>query len=197
MENKDYKDLVEYIDMAKKTIRAFSNKICPGICKQMTNSEDAIADIAYAMMCADWKYDVDRRGKISNKPKTKYSYRNQCAIWAIQTYIKKHLKGGQPFYLNSLLGSEDDSTFNDILEDSGQEEPIDEIIFKEKTNLESQLIKDIFESDILTDNQKNKLKLYYLEGFSLAKIGKKYGVTREAVRQNIKNSITKIKESFA
>jgi RNA polymerase sigma factor (sigma-70 family) len=197
MENKDYKDLVEYIDMAKKTIRAFSNKICPGICKQMTNSEDAIADIAYAMMCADWKYDVDRRGKISNKPKTKYSYRNQCAIWAIQTYIKKYLKGGQPFYLNSLLGSEDDSTFNDILEDSGQEEPIDEIIFKEKTNLESQLIKDIFESDILTDNQKNKLKLYYLEGFSLAKIGKKYGVTREAVRQNIKNSITKIKESFA
>jgi RNA polymerase sigma factor (sigma-70 family) len=196
MENKDYKDLVEYIDMAKKTIRAFSNKICPGICKQMTNSEDAIADIAYAMMCADWKYDVDRRGKISNKPKTKYSYRNQCAIWAIQTYIKKYLKG-QPFYLNSLLGSEDDSTFNDILEDSSQEEPLDEIIFKEKTHLESQLIKDIFESDILTDKQKDKLKLYYLEGFSLAKIGKKYGVTREAVRQNIKNSITKIQESFA
>ena len=126
MENKEYSDLVEYIDMAKKTIRAFSNKICPGICKQMANSEDAIADIAYAMMCADWKYDSDRKGKISNKTKTKYSYRNQCAIWAIQTYIKKYLKS--QFYINNILNSEDDCNFADILQDYKQIEPVNEVI---------------------------------------------------------------------
>lgn len=194
MENKEYSDLVEYIDMAKKTIRAFSNKICPGICKQMANSEDAIADIAYAMMCADWKYDSDRKGKISNQTKTKYSYRNQCAIWAIQTYIKKYLKS--QFYINNLLNSEDDCNFADILQDHNQIEPVNEIINQEKTELESQLLQSIFDSDILTDTQKEKLKLYYIEGLSLAKIGKKYGVTREAIRQNIKNSISKIQESF-
>ena len=194
MENKEYSDLVEYIDMAKKTIRAFSNKICPGICKQMANSEDAIADIAYAMMCADWKYDSDRKGKISNKTKTKYSYRNQCAIWAIQTYIKKYLKS--QFYINNILNSEDDCNFAEILQDYNQIEPVNEVINQEKTELESQLLQSIFDSDILTDTQKEKLKLYYIEGLSLAKIGKKYGVTREAIRQNIKNSISKIQESF-
>jgi RNA polymerase sigma factor (sigma-70 family) len=194
MENKEYSDLVEYIDMAKKTIRAFSNKICPGICKQMANSEDAIADIAYAMMCADWKYDSDRKGKISNKTKTKYSYRNQCAIWAIQTYIKKYLKS--QFYINNILNSEDDCNFADMLQDYNQIEPVNEVINQEKTELESQLLQSIFDSDILTDIQKEKLKLYYIEGLSLAKIGKKYGVTREAIRQNIKNSISKIQESF-
>lgn len=195
MDNKEYKDLVEYIDMAKKTIRAFSNRICPGICNQMSNSEDAIADIAYAMMQADWKYDKNRKGKQSNQSKSQYSYRNQCAIWAIQTYIKKYLKG-KPLYLNNILGSDDDMSFADILEDTNQKEPVEYIIENEKTNLESQLVKDIFDSDMLSDNQKEKLKLYYIDGLSLAKIGKKYGVTREAIRQNIKNSITKIQESF-
>lgn len=196
MENTEYGDLVEYIDMAKKTIRAFSNKICPGICNKMSNSEDAIADIAYAMMCADWKYDGERKGKISNQSKTRYSYRNQCAIWAIQTYIKKHLKS-QQLYINNMLNIDDDSSFADLLEDHNQIEPIDKIIDQEKTELESQILKDIFDSEILTETQKEKVRLYYIEGLSLAKIGKKYGVTREAIRQNIKNSISKIQESFA
>ena len=69
----EYKDIVEYIEDAKKTIRVFANKICPGICYEMTQSEDAIADVAHAMMCADWKYDENKKGKISNKSKTRYS----------------------------------------------------------------------------------------------------------------------------
>jgi RNA polymerase sigma factor (sigma-70 family) len=195
MEQNKYKDLVEYIDMAKKTISAFSNRICPGICSQMSNSEDAIADIAYAMMQADWKYDSSRKGKHSNQSKSKYSYRNQCAIWAIQTYIKKYLKG-KSLYINNVLGSDDESSFADILADTSQKEPIDTIIQEEKTSIESQLVRDIFASDILTDNQKDKLRMYYIEGLSLAKIGEAYGVTREAIRQNIKNSINKIQENI-
>lgn len=196
MDNKEYKDLVEYIDMAKKTIRAFSNRICPGICNQMSNSEDAIADIAYAMMCADWKYDKNRKGKKSNQCKTRYSYRNQCAIWAIQTYIKKSIKN-KHISLNNLIDQEDGCSFADLIEDSNQKEPIDNIITEEKQTLEASLVDKILTSDILTQIQKDKIKLYFMDGLSLAKIGKKYGVTREAIRQNIKNSISKIKESYA
>lgn len=195
MEQTEYKDLVEYIDMAKKTINAFSNRICPGICSQMSNSEDAIADVAYAMMSADWKYDSSRKGKVSNQSKSRYSYRNQCAIWAIQTYIKKYLKG-KKLYINNILNVDDDSSFADMLEDTSQQEPINTIIEQEKQYLESQLVNHIFDSDILTDKQKEKLKLYYIDGLSLAKIGQKYGVTREAIRQNIKSSISKIQESI-
>lgn len=191
----DFKDMVEYIDMAKKTIRAFSNKICPGICNQMTSSEDAIADIAYAMMSADWKYDENRKGKISNKSKTRYSYRNQCAIWAIHSYIKKYLKN-HTVSLNNLMDSSEDMSFIDLIEDKSQQEPVESVIKDEKIELENDLIKEIFSSEILNEEQKHKLKLYYMDGNSLADIGRKYGVTREAIRQNIKVSINKIREVF-
>ena len=189
-----YKDMVEYIDAAKKTIRTFADKICPGICYQMTQSEDAIADIAYAMMCADWKYDDKRTGKISNKSKTRYSYRNQCALWAIQTYIKQSLKN-KTIYLNSLIDN-NDLNINDIIEDSRQSLPETTAIEKEEKEYLHQTTKDMLESDILTDSQKEKMKMYYIEGLSLAKIGKKYGVTREAIRQTLKGCIKKLQGEF-
>ena len=58
----------------------------------------------------------------------------------------------------------------------------------------SQKIEDILNSDMLSDNQKEKLKLYYIDGLSLAKIGKKYGVTREAIRQNLLKGMENIRE---
>ena len=57
----------------------------------MLSSEEAISDIASAIMCADWKFDPDRFGKTGQK-KTLYSYRNQCAIWAIKSYITNKYK---------------------------------------------------------------------------------------------------------
>lgn len=189
-----YKDMVEYIDAAKKTIRTFADKICPGICYQMTQSEDAIADVAYAMMCADWKYDDKRTGKISKKSKTRYSYRNQCALWAIQTYIKQSLKN-KTIYLNSLIDN-NDLNINDIIEDSRQSLPETTIIEKEEQENLHQTTKDILESDILTDSQKEKMRMYYVEGLSLAKIGKRYGVSREAIRQTLKGCIKKLQGEF-
>lgn len=191
----EYKDIVGYIDAAKKTIRVFANKICPGICNQMTQSEDAIADVAYAMMCADWKYDDKRKGKISNKSKTRYSYRNQCAIWAIQTYIKKSLKRNKVLYLNSLL-EDREINIEDILADTKQKRPEDIYIENEKEEYESRTVNKVLSSSVLTDSQKDKLQMYYLQGYSLAKIGEKYGVSREAIRQSLKTCIKKLQGEF-
>lgn len=191
----DYKDLVEYIDIAKKIISTFADKICPGICNEMSKSEDAVADVAHALMMADWKYDENRKGKVSNQVKTRYSYRNQCAIWAIQTYIKKYLKH-KSYSIHNILDDESGITFEHSLEDDSQIDPIESIIEKEKTDLEKQMINDIFSSDLLSETQKDKLRLYYFDNLSLAKIGNKYGVTREAIRQNIKVSIKRLKEAL-
>lgn len=192
----EYKDIVEYIDAAKKTIRVFANKICPGICYQMTQSEDAIADVAHAMMCADWKYDENRKGKISNKTKTKYSYRNQCAIWAIQTYIKNTLKRDKTIYLNNLLHSCDELTLEDMLEDKKQSLPEKIYMDEEKRESQSQIVRDILNSNVLTKTQREKLRLHYIEGKSLAEIGRMYGVTREAIRQTIKLCVKKLQGEF-
>jgi RNA polymerase sigma factor (sigma-70 family) len=194
----EYKDIVEYIEDAKKTIRLFANKICPGICYEMTQSEDAIADVAHAMMCADWKYDENKRGKISNKSKTRYSYRNQCAIWAIQTYIKKSLrKNNRTVYLNHMLANMDDVQFEDILEDKKQKQAEHIYIEKEENEHNSRLIENILNSDLLSPVQQEKMKMHYIDGKSLATIGRKYGVTREAIRQTIQGCIKKLQGEFA
>lgn len=195
MEQTNYKDLVEYVDMAKKTINAFSNRICPGICSQMSNSEDAIGEIAYAMMCADWKYDSTRKGKISRQSKTRYSYRNQCAIWAIQSYIKKYLKN-KSVSLNSLVDCNEEMQLLDVITDTKQLEPVDKVVAEEETRGQSALVNKILNSKNLSNTQKDKLRMYFIDGLSLAKIGLKYGITREAVRQNIKTSIKKIKGEY-
>ena len=190
----DYKDLVEYIDIAKKIISTFADKICPGICKEMSKSEDAVADVAHALMMADWKYDENRKGKLSNQVKTRYSYRNQCAIWGIQTYIKKTLKRKTTYLNNIVQDTEIDLT--NLLVDEKQNEPVRQLLDQEEERLKSQTVQDIFDSKLLTDEQKDKIKLYYIEGYSLAKVGKKYGVTREAIRQTLKSCIKKLQGEF-
>ena len=193
----EYKDIVEYIEDAKKTIRVFANKICPGICYEMTQSEDAIADVAHAMMCADWKYDENKKGKLSNKSKTRYSYRNQCAIWAIQTYIKNSLRKNKTIYLNNLINSEDEIALTDILEDKKQQQAEDIYIHQEEEESNTKLVQNILSSSLLTAMQKEKMRMHYIEGQSLAEIGRRYGVTREAIRQTIQGCIKKLQGEFA
>ena len=93
MENiKEYDSLSTYISLAKKTISKFAPKFYKTLSHDMLANDDAVADVAHAIMVADWKYDNDRVGKTTGQKKTKYSYRNQCAIWAIKTYITSKYK---------------------------------------------------------------------------------------------------------
>jgi len=86
----------------------------------------------------------------------------------------------------------DSSCLLDILPDC-QKSPLDIIIDQEtKQNLDD-IIYQILNTDILSQRQAECIKLYFLEGMTFAQIGKKFNITREAVRQNIKKAITKIK----
>jgi RNA polymerase sigma factor (sigma-70 family) len=55
-----------------------------------------------------------------------------------------------------------------------------------------QLVNELFTSNILTDKQKEQIRLYYFHNQTLSEIGSKYGTTREAVRQNIKKGLKSI-----
>ena len=48
--------------------------------------------------------------------------------------------------------------------------------------------------DCLSDRQKDYIRLYYFEGLTFEKIGKKYGITREAVRQGLNKAMDIIRE---
>lgn len=194
----EYADLSFYIDLAKKTINKFGSKMYMGLTKEMLNNEDAISDVAHAIMIADWRYDDNRVGKTTGKKKTRYSYRNQCALWAIQTYATKARKKKNHFFSldNFIDGNEDNSSFESVLADQKQLPPIDAILNLEKDQLTSDFIETIFSSNILTDKQAQQLRMYYIDGLTLQEIGDRFNITREAVRQTVKNALNKLKVIF-
>jgi RNA polymerase sigma factor (sigma-70 family) len=186
-----FDDLPTYINLAKKTISKFSAKYHSSLRNEMLKNEDAISDVASAIMYADWKWDKDRVGK-TGMVKSKYAYRNQCAIWAIQTYISKKYKVKNKKLSIDESMSDNDTTHASILEAKSEKDPLENLIEKENSELVNSHIHEIINSDILTDKQRDQLKMYYFDDMTLNEIGKKFNVTREAVRQNIKKAISLI-----
>jgi RNA polymerase sigma factor (sigma-70 family) len=81
-----------------------------------------------------------------------------------------------------------------IIESKTEQDPLEGIIENEKTNLIHSHIQELINSDIINDKQRQQLKMYYFDDMTLNEIGKKFNVTREAVRQNIKKAITLFQE---
>jgi len=174
--------------LAKKIINKFAPKF---IVKHMLNDEDAISDVAVALMNADKNFDPDRQGA-NNFKKTLYSYRNQCGLWAIKTYVTKQYKSKK---VNSLdyVFDDDNNTLYSTIPDSKNKDPLTILIDNEQQDNTQSDIAFILDSDILNDKQKDQIRMYYFENKSLAEIGKSYGVTREAIRQSIKRALNSIR----
>lgn len=188
----EFDSLEQYLLLAKKAISKFANSFFSGLAKKMLNDEDAISSVANAIMMADWRWDENYSNKQGTK-KTKYSYRNQCALWAIQTYVSKMYK--KPKKINKVYSIDydiDDTeglSIHECLEDTKYQTPEENISELEQKEELSDLINNMLSLDCLSDRQKDYIKLYYFENYTFDKIGKKYGITREAVRQGLNKAI--------
>jgi RNA polymerase sigma factor (sigma-70 family) len=188
---KEFDSLSTYITLAKKIISKFAPTFYSALRQELLSNEDAIADIASAIMIGDWRWDKDRSG-FNGKSKTKYSYRNQCGIWAIKTYLSnKYRKQNTHYSLNNV--NDNDVSFADNIPDKEEYDPY---VVVENNEYEESLknnIENILSSGIISDKQKDQIKQYYFEEKTLSEIGKAFGVTREAVRQNIQKGLAKIR----
>ena len=195
--NKEYDSLPSYMNLAKRMISKFAPKFYKNLAYEMLNNEDAISDIANAIMTADWKYDSERTGKSTGKKKTKYSYRNQCALWAIQTYVTKNYKKNKNtskvYSLNYNNSENEDDAYNYIV-DNRTKTPEQIILEKEKHEEVSKLIRLLLSSELLTKNQSEYIKLYYFENCTYEQIGQKLNLTREAIRQSINKALSVIRD---
>ena len=192
---RQYDSLDTYINLAKKTISKFGPKFYNGLSAEMLKNNDAISDVATAIMYADWRFDPDRTGKEGQK-KTLYSYRNQCAIWAIKTYITNKYKKQNNNTQDTIslnFNTDDASELSSTIQDKKSINPIDILIEKEESENVSNHISVLLDSNVLSSKQKEQIKMYYLDNMTLSAIGKKFGVSREAIRQNIKRAIEIIK----
>lgn len=192
----EFDSLKVYLTMAKKTISKFANKIYSGLAVKMLKDEDAIAGVANAIMMADWRWDENYENKKGTK-KNKYSYRNQCALWAIQTYATKNgkrLKNKKQIYsLNYDIDDDNQSDLYHLTADNSIETPDNIFIESENKQVLSNLIHNLLSLECLSDRQKDYIKLYYFENYTFEKIGKKYGITREAVRQGLNKALDLIR----
>ena len=193
MENREFENLSTYILLAKKVISKFAPTFYSGLNKELLSNEDAISDIAAALMNADWKWDKDRVG-YNGQSKTRYSYRNQCGIWAIKSYISnKYKKKNQKLSIDNI-SNDDMKTFAASIVDKSMSDPYDIVSSEEETTNLQNTVKTLLDSDMLSDKQRNQIKKYYFENKTLVQIGDEYGVTREAIRQNIQKGLNKIRE---
>jgi RNA polymerase sigma factor (sigma-70 family) len=188
---KTYDSLCTYTNLAKKTIAKFAPKFYNGLSLEMLKNDDAISDVATAIMYADWRFDENRTG-ISGQKKTLYSYRNQCAIWAIKTYITNKYKKQKKDTLSLNFSLDNNDEISSSIQDEKTYDPAFIAIKNEQADAYAKYIQCIFDSGVLTEKQIDIIKLYYLENETLASIGKKFGVSREAIRQNLKRAIALI-----
>lgn len=189
---KQFETLDVYITLAKKIISKFAPGFYAGLRYELLSNEDAISDIASAIMVGDWRWDENRSG-FEGKSKTRYSYRNQCGIWAIKTYLSNKYRKQNLHYSIDNADNEYDINFSSSISDNADYDPSLIVEEKERQEIIKENVNNLLSSGIITEKQKEQIKKYYFEDKTLSEIGKEYGVTREAIRQNIQKGLNNIK----
>ena len=162
--------LEEYLLGAKKILNIYGYP-----CHK--KDDDAISFVAYYMMKADQTWD----GVSSSKT----TWRFNQARYAILKLRAKYRKQKKHISLNKVIS-----------EKAGRSIILSDVIADQKTKA-----KDSFElaevmnliEQKLSDRQKECVLMYYVDGLNLEEVGKKLGITKQAVSLNIKKSIEKIK----
>jgi RNA polymerase sigma factor (sigma-70 family) len=86
------------------------------------------------------------------------------------------------------------SSFHDCIEDKKTLMPESILENKEEKSDLQDLVQQLFDIEYLSERQKDFIRLYYFENYTLEKIGKKYNITREAVRQGLNKAINLLKD---
>jgi len=186
-ENK-FDSLAEYLTIAKKTIKAFADGLRPGLAEEMLKSEDAISNVSTAIMLADWRWTPEYKSE-DGQVRTRYSYRNQCALWAIHGYINRRSHTTYLVSLNANISANRDTTLHEIIESDIPAPDAEMIEQEQKDKIEAML-----KASCLTGLQEKYIKLYYLDNLTYQEIANESGCTREAVRQIIERGLTNIRK---
>ena len=184
----EFESLSEYITLAQKIVAKNA--------KWLLKDEDAISNVAHCVMMADWRYNENNNSGTERSSKSLYSYRNQCGIWAIKTYLTKKSKKVFPTCSLDYQSQTTSNNIHNIIQDKRVKTPLEEIQEKEKTEKTQNFIETILNCEKISSKQKDFIKLYYLENYTYERIAKLYKLRRESVRQSIIRALRNIKENY-
>lgn len=177
----NFEALDDYYLIAKKIISTHAPKIRTGLADEMLNNDDAISNIAHAIMMADWKFDG--RGN-------RLGYRKRMGEYAIKNYAARsgRVFRRQVFSLDNFINKmvESESFAQSLPDLSGG--PGDNIERQEELDVLRERLEELLSCDLISDQQASYLRMYYLEGKSLSEIGKTRGVSKQGVSELIRKT---------
>lgn len=187
----EFMSLDEYLIAARKAIKYFGPKINSGLVNRLIRNEEAISEVAHAMMTADWRYNPE-------KGMTRYNFRNNYAFYAIRCLASSKTKQNLRKHKCNFVSLDDElaKDFNlySLVYDNKNIDPLEYLIEKEDNKFI--VINRYLDDGTVTEKQSKCIKMYFYDNLTYEQIGDAIGVTKERVRQNINNGIAKIKEKL-
>lgn len=184
MENLD-----EYLSISKKMISALAPSIKYGLAEEMLCNEDAISNVAHDIMMADWQF---------NGNGSRFGFRKSRAKYSIKSYLSRRAKNNKRmiFRLDKSISSSDgDKYFSELLVDKA-DPPAKTVEDRDYEEFVLKNLEDMSNRGRLSKKGLRYIKMYYLEGLSVAEIAKKESVTRQAVNDTISRTMEIIKNRF-
>lgn len=183
------RSLEYYLSTARRVVARYSSK---SVASEILSDEDAISHIADHIMLGTSRWD-------ETKGKTLDNYHIQCALWAIKRWISKKSAERKKHILSLDYNSQKENGskyghgFN--LHEVVSDKRVDK---EESERLEGtvKFAQEVLNLNCLTTNQRDCIKMMYIDGLTLREIGEKLGKTFQAVQQAIHAGITKIKNEY-
>lgn len=168
-EKQEFFTLDTYLLMAQKIIKKYANKERAGLCNQMLKSEDAISDVAYMMMRADWAFDP-------TKGSSRNTFRVRNGIHAIQIYLRNQNSSKNKEYI----------PIDQVYEVKPEEAEV-----KEKPEVTR--VNFLMKHTNLNDMQRKIIQLHYYEGLTYREIGQQLGISDRAAHQTLHRALRKLR----
>jgi len=178
----DFEPLSYYLSISKKIIAKLGPTIYSGLAHEMLKSEEAIGDVAHALMKADVKWNPNYKS-VNNTVCSLSSLRILYAWWAILKYVKNKHKKHDTLSLDYDVDNK----------------PLSNLISSCKRNPTHQLEDKEYVDYILsslTPTQSSYIYSYYIEGKTFAEIGKEHGITKQGVEYTIKYGLSRLKSTY-
>lgn len=178
----------EYLLIAKKSISSYAPKIRYGLAEEMLENDDAVANIAHAIMMADWQFDG--RGN-------RFGFRKERAIYAIKSYItrRKRESAKSVYRLDNIIDSNNsNSTFSAFLVDPS-ERPSEQV---SRNDFVSELVNKMdrmVDNGLLSERGVSFIKMHYMKEMPMSEIANKEGISRQAVHDVVSRTLKIMRNS--
>jgi RNA polymerase sigma factor (sigma-70 family) len=185
-----FESMDDYILHAHKIICYFAPRLRKGLREQIMSNEEAISNVATAIMLADWTFDREYVGEKGVKCSIR-TYRNLRAIWAIKSFMtRRNRKSSKCLSLNNEINDRGVGAC-DAMQDDSCPSPQDS---PEKKELREWLER-VVDSALLSDKQSLYVRKRFFEDKTISEIAAESDVSRQAVGESINRAMRKIKES--